>query len=72
MNIHIQHITDPQGVAQFVQIPVNEFDKLFNEYKKLKQIVQIEKKIKNSLKQSKLIDQGSIKEKSLKDFLNEC
>ena len=45
MNIHIQHINNSQGVAQFVQIPVHEFDKLLNEYKKLKQILQIEKKI---------------------------
>ena len=68
MTFHTQQIQTDQGVL--IGLPVSEWEKLMKDYKKLKQKKAFEKRIENSLREVKEIEEGKRQPMSLKDFFD--
>jgi hypothetical protein len=68
MIFHTQQIQTDQGVL--IGLPVSEWEKLMKDYKKLKQKKALEKRIENSLREVKEIEEGKRQPMSLKDFFD--
>lgn len=68
MTFHTQQIQTDQGVL--IGLPVSEWEKLMKDYRKLKQKKALEKRIENSLREVKEIEEGKRQPMSLKDFFD--
>jgi hypothetical protein len=68
MTFHTQQIQTDQGVL--IGLPISEWEKLMKDYRKLKQKKALEKRIENSLREVKEIEEGKRQPMSLKDFFD--
>ena len=68
MIFHTQQIQTDQGVL--IGLPVSEWEKLMKRYRYLEQRKALEKRIENSLREVKEIEEGKRQPMSLKDFFD--
>ena len=68
MTFHTQRIQTDQGVL--IGLPVSEWEKLMKRYRYLEQRKALEKRIENSLREVKEIEEGKRQPMSLKDFFD--
>ena len=72
MNLHIQYLTDDNGIKTAVQIPFREWTKFIEDYNHFRQYSKLRKGIKDAFQEIKQIENGNVEEISLSKFLNEC
>jgi hypothetical protein len=71
MDLHIQYITDQNGVKTAVQIPYNEWVKFSSRYKHLLQYSRLKKGFDNAFDEIEQIKENRIDMVTLDEFLNE-
>lgn len=68
---NVQYLTNEQGIKTAVQIPFKEWNKLLNDYSKLKQLVELKNEIKHGFLDLINVEKGKSKEITLSEFLDE-
>lgn len=72
MNLHIQYLTDEEGIKTAVQIPFKEWLQLMKEYDYLKQYATFKQGLTDAFQEVRDIESGNTSFVTLEEFLNEC
>jgi hypothetical protein len=72
MQKNIQYVMDQKGNKIAVQVPLDDWNKLLKDYKKLKQYHRLKRDLSEAFDEIKKIENGEIEPETLEDFLNEC
>lgn len=67
----INYVVNDKGTPIFVQMPVTEWEKFLDEYKRLKAIATFKERLKTAFKEIRQIQRGEKQGTTLTDFLNE-
>ena len=62
---------DDNGNAAFVQLPVQEWNSLIEDYKRLTVLLQFKARLKEAFREIRQIQKGEKQATTLHDFLNE-
>ncbi len=65
------YVLNSNGQKEFVQVSVQDWDKLVSKMKKLENLLALKTKLKSAFKEIKQIQTGEKKGTSLSEFLNE-
>jgi hypothetical protein len=71
MKIALQYLSDANGKAQAVQMPVSEWKKVLSRIRKSEQALQLKSDLKVAFKQVDTLRKSKAKKQTLTDFLNE-
>jgi hypothetical protein len=71
MQMNINYLTDNSGNKVAVQIPLNEWSELIEDYNRLKQYYDLKEILKESFREIEDIEKGEKSTPSLSEFLNE-
>jgi len=71
MQMNINYLTDNSGNKVAVQIPLNEWSELIEDYNRLKQYYDLKEILKESFREIEEIEKGEKSTPSLSEFLNE-
>ena len=71
MQMNINYLTDNSGNKVAVQIPLNEWSELIEDYNRLKQYYQLKEILKESFREIEAIEKGEKSTPSLSEFLKE-
>lgn len=72
MPLHIQYLTDERGIRQAVQIPVDEWEHLLQDYAHLKQYATLKHGLIEAWQDGQKIQEGQAQYMTLEELLNEC
>ncbi len=72
MNLHIQYLTDEEGIKTAVQVPFEEWRQLMKEYDYLKQYATLKQGLQDAFQEVRDIESGNTSFVTLEKFLNEC
>lgn len=72
MNLHIQYLTNEQGVKTAVQIPLEEWLQFYKEYTSLKQYAAFKQGLREAFQEVREIECGEKTGLTLEEFLNAC
>lgn len=68
----IQYVTDAEGEQNAVIIPIDEWNKLQDKYRKLKNKLDVLKGLQEAVEEVNDIKKGKKKGKTLEELLDEC
>ena len=71
MTLHPNYVVNDKGQKVFVQVPLKEWERLLDEIKKLRNLLEFREELKTAFQEVREIQQGKRKAVTLKDFLNE-
>ncbi len=71
MKISLQYVSDENGNAQSVQLPITDWEKVLAKLKKYEQTLKIKTDLTEAFEQVAQLRKSKAKKQSLKDFLNE-
>lgn len=72
MNKTIQYVTDAAGEQSAVIVPIEEWRKLQDKYRKLKNKLDILKGLQKSIEEVNAIKRGEKRGQTLEELLDEC
>jgi hypothetical protein len=71
MQMNINYLTDNSGNKVAVQIPLNEWSELIEDYNRLRQYYDLKEILTESFREIQEIEKGEKSAPSLSEFLNE-
>lgn len=71
MDLHIQYLTDSEGVKTAVQIPYQEWLEFYDQLRHLKQYTKLKKDLKDAFEEIEQIETGNGKKFFLEEAINE-
>jgi PHD/YefM family antitoxin component YafN of YafNO toxin-antitoxin module len=72
MNKSIQYVTNAEGKQSAVIVPIGEWEKLQDKYRKLKNKLEVLKGLQEAVAEVNDIKKGKKKGKTLEEVLGEC